>query len=103
MNKTICFIKEESCYYPGKWIIRPVLDKFYLSYTTGSYMIIEARLLGVNYANFLRICRDVFGATIIGKNSKYPVAYFNNDEKLKLLLDILNTRANLVLWERNNP
>lgn len=102
MNKIVCFKKEESCYHPGKWIISPILENFNLSYTEGSFNIIAARLMNLTYAQYLRMCRDVFGAVIIGKNSYYPVAYFNNDEKLKALLDNLNARANIVLWNKEH-
>ena len=41
----------------------------------GSFNLMPARLLGLTYAQYLRFCRDVLGATLVGKNSKYPVAY----------------------------
>lgn len=103
MIKVKVFSREESVSYPGKYIIRIDLDKFHLNYTEGSYNIICARLMGLTYAQYLRMCRDCFGAEIIGKGSMYPVAYFKFSEKLKGLIDDLNARANLVLWEREHP
>jgi hypothetical protein len=49
------------------------------------------------------MCRDCFGAEIIGKGSKYPVAYFKLSKGLNDLIEQLNARANLVLWEREHP
>jgi hypothetical protein len=49
------------------------------------------------------MCRDCFDAEIIGKDSMYPVAYFKFSEKLIDLIESLNARANLVLWEREHP
>jgi hypothetical protein len=49
------------------------------------------------------MCRDCFGAEIIGKGSKYPVAYFKLSKELNDLIENLNIRANLVLWEREHP
>lgn len=92
-----CFTKEESASHPGKWTIRPVHDNFHLNSTTGSFNIICARLVSMTYAQYLRMCRDCFGAEIIGKNSIYPVAYFANNKKLDELVELLNNRANLVL------
>lgn len=103
MKKVKVFSREESVSYPGKYIIRVDLDKFHLDYTEGSYNVICARLMGLTYAQYLRMCRDCFGAEIIGKGSNYPVPYFKLSEQLKDLVDGLNARANLVLWEREHP
>ena len=103
MKKIKVFSREESASYPGKYIIRVDLDKFHLDYTEGSYNVICARLMGLTYAQYLRMCRDCFGAEIIGKGSNYPVAYFKLSEQLKDLVDGLNARANFVLWEREHP
>lgn len=103
MNKVKVFYRDESASYPGKYTIRADLDKFYLSCTEGSYNVIGARLMGLTYAQYLRMCRDVYGAEIIGKGNKYPVAYFKLSNELNALIEQLNTRANLVLWEREHP
>ena len=103
MTKVKCFIKDESASHPGKWIVRPVLDNFHLDSTSGSFNVICARLFNLDYPQYLRMCRDCFGAEIIGKNSMYPVAYFKRSKELDALIDNLNARANLVLWEREHP
>lgn len=103
MTKVKCFIRDESASHPGKWIVRPVLDNFHLDSTSGSFNVICARLFNLDYPQYLRMCRDCFGAEIIGKNSMYPVAYFKRSKELDVLIDNLNARANLVLWEREHP
>lgn len=103
MTKVKCFIRDESASHPGKWIVRPVLDSFHLDSTSGSFNVICARLFNLDYPQYLRMCRDCFGAEIIGKNSMYPVAYFKRSNELDALIDNLNARANLVLWEREHP
>ena len=103
MKKVKCFIKDESASYPGKYIIRPVHENFHLDSTEGSFGVICARLFGLSYANYLRMCRDCFGAEIMGKNSMYPVAYFKRSKELDAVIDNLNARANMVLWEREHP
>ena len=103
MNKVKVFYRDESVYHPGKWMIRPVQDNFHLDSTEGSFNIICARLMGLTYPQYLRMCRDCFGAEIAGKNSYYPVAYFKRSKELDALIDNLNARANLVLWEREHP
>ena len=103
MKKVKCFERDESASYPGKYVIRPIHDNFHLDYTEGSFNVICARLMGLTYAQYLRMCRDCFGAEIVGKGSKYPVAYFKLSKELNDLIEQLNARANLVLWEREHP
>ena len=103
MTKVKVFYRDESASYPGKYIIRADLEKFHLNSTNGSFALIGARLFGLTYPQFLRMCRDCFGAEIVGKGSKYPIAYFKQSEGLKALIDELNARANMVLWEREHP
>ena len=103
MRKITVFIKQESASYPDKYLIVPVHDKFHLKSTSGSFNVIMARLVGLSYAQYLRMCRDCFEAEIIGKNTLYPLAYFKDGEKLEMLLKNLNARANMVLWNREHP
>ena len=103
MKKIKIFYREESPYYPGKYCIAINHDLFHCESTTGSFNILPARLCGLMYSDYLRMCRDCFGAEIIGKGSKYPVAYFPLSNELNALIDQLNARANLVLWEREHP
>jgi hypothetical protein len=104
-KKIECFRLEESPYHPGKWKIVPVHENFHIDGLPngGSCNIICARLMNLTYAQYLRFCRDVLGAEIIGKNTTYPIAYFQRGGVLQQFLRLLNNRANLVLWERAHP
>lgn len=102
MKKVKVFELEESPYNPGYYMIAVKHENFFLSKARGSYHIIQARLMNLSYAQYLRMCRDVCGATIKGKNSMYPVAYFKKGEAVDKLISLLNSRANLVLWEREH-
>lgn len=103
MKKEKIFYRDECVSHPGKYIIRADHEKFHLNSTEGSFAIIGARLAGLTYAQFLRMCRDEYGAEIMGKGSMYPIAYFELSNKLMELIDYLNALANLVLWEREHP
>ena len=103
MKKIKIFYREESPYHPGKYRIAANLDDFHCVYTAGSYNIIQARLFGTTYAQYLRMCRDKYGAEIIGKGSLYPYPVFKLSQGLVDLIEELNARANLVLWEREHP
>lgn len=65
-------------------------------YTNGSYSVMPARTLGISYAKYLKYCRDNYGATIVGKGEKYPIALFNSEAKAKKLLALLNSRMEMV-------
>lgn len=103
MKKVKCFQREESASYPGKYLIKPIHENFCLGPTEGSYNVICARVMGLTYAQYLRMCRDCFGAEIVGKGHLYPLAYFKMSNQLLDLVDNLNARANLILWEREHP
>lgn len=91
------FYLDESASKPGKFLIRTNFTTMPLLSTTGSFNILAARLMGLKYADYLRVCRDVFGADIIGKNVKYPVAYFTRTPEVEMLLKILNKRVELIM------
>lgn len=103
MTKVKIFYRDELASLPGKYIIRADQDKFHLDSTEGSFNIIGARLMGLTYANYLRLCRDVYGAEIVGKGNIYPYPVFKFSQGLQDLIDQLNARASLVLWEREHP
>ena len=103
MIKQKIFYRDESATQPGKYMIRADLDKFHLYSTEGSFNIIGARLMGLTYAQFLRMCRDIYGAELIGKGETYPYPVFKFSKGLEDLIEQLNARANLVLWEREHP
>lgn len=103
MKKVKIFYRDESATQPGKYMIRADLNAFYLNSTEGSFNIIGARLMGLTYAQYLRMCRDIYGAEIVGKGSLYPYPVFKLSQGLADLIEELNARANLVLWEREHP
>ena len=95
---------EETPYNKGKYIISLHHEQFpFAGGTSGSYNVFLARLAGLSYADFLRMCRDEFGAEIIGKDKLYPVAYFNFGEGLSVLTKWLDTRAKYILYRHNHP
>ena len=90
------FFLDESPYQPGKYTIRMNFDLLPSMTTSGSFNLLPARLLNLSYADYLRFCRDVYKAEIIGKNSMYPVAYFKNDAATGELIRTLNERISQI-------
>ena len=91
------FYLVESASMPKKFFICPNHDRLHLEHTNGSSNIICARVMGLSYANYLRMCRDRYGADIIGKGCKYPVAFFEKNKKADELVSILNSKAKEIL------
>lgn len=65
----------------------------------GSGHVLQARLLGLSYAEYLRFCYHIGdgAVTIRGKNSLYPVAYWKKSENLYLMVKLLNNKMDLAL------
>lgn len=104
MKKIEYFVLEESPYRPGKYTIRINFDNFpSLLSTRGSFNILPARLLNLSYAQYLRFCRDIVGGEIVGKKTVYPIAYFDKTMTTNAFVRLLNSRMNLVVWEREHP
>ena len=90
------FYLEESPLSPGKYTIR--LDFSLLPiYTTSSYNVLMARVMGLSWAEFLRYCRDEVGADVWGRGCLYPVPYFANTPEVRKLVITLNTRLSEII------
>jgi hypothetical protein len=99
MNKKYFYL-EESPYHPGKYRVAINFDTLPGIRTIGSYNLLPARLLGLSYADYLRYCRDVYKAEIIGKNNMYPVAYFKDNMAVGDLIRSLNNRMEQIIQKR---
>lgn len=98
------FYLDESPLYTDKYLIRMNHDMFlFPNGTKGSYNLMAARLLNLSYADYLRYARDRLGAEIIGKNAKYPVAYFTLNTEAQALVKLLNARMDYVMDEQKYP
>lgn len=97
------YFKLEESQSNGKYIISADFSLLPLTNTNGSFNIICARLFNLSYADYLRMCRDLMGAEIIGKGHLYPVAYFERNELTYQFLKLLNGRAQYALKVRNFP
>lgn len=87
------FYVEESGTYKNKYLIRCNFDKVPIHTTTGSCAVIEAVLMNISFANYLRLCRDSYGAEIYGKGHMYPIAYFKDRNEAKKLAVVLDKNA----------
>ena len=98
------FYLEESPIYKNKYIIRLNHDKFlFPTGTSGSYNVFIARVLNLSYADYLRYSRDRLGAELIGKQSRYVMAYYDKDQTTEAFIKLLNKRMEYIMNEHNFP
>lgn len=97
------FFLEESMSHPHHYLLRPNFDLLPLTSTSGSYNVFAARIMNLSYAQYLRMCRDILNAEIHGKNTRYPVAYFEKNKLMHQFLKLLNKRTELALKYRAIP
>ena len=95
----VYFIEQESM-LNNKYMVGLYIPLLPITSSNGSLNILAARVMNLSYASYLRMCRDLYGAEITGKNHKYCVAYFNNIKDMQPLLDELNRRTMIILKER---
>lgn len=97
------FSLESNPYQTGYYSIRPNHEELKLENTKGSFNIFCARLLGLSYAEYLRFCRDVLDANLVGKGSVYVVAYLKKNAITNQFLRLLNARAKLLFHVLSHP
>lgn len=68
-------------------------DKLPFIMKHGSYNVLSARLMNLSYDQYLRYCRDYYGAKLIGKNSYYVVPVFPNEQSAILVGQEIDKRA----------
>ena len=98
------FYLEESPIYKNKYIIRLNHDKFlFPTGTSGSYNVFIARVLNLSYADYLRYSRDRLGAELVGKQSRYVVAYYDKNQTTEAFVKLLNKRMEYSMHEHSFP
>ena len=98
------FYIDDSPFYPEKYMIRINPEGFPMPHgLTGSYGVIEARLMNMDYVTYQRYLRDVLGADLKGKNARYTTAYFDLTPELKAFVKLLNARMEYVMNEQKFP
>lgn len=83
--------------FDNKFMVSPNLDNLPVNCSKGSYNILAARVMGLSYANYLRMCRDLYNGEINGKGSLYPIVKFVNKSDATKLISTLNSRTNEIL------
>lgn len=96
-----CFSKGGEQYYLVNMTLEAV-KKYEIKKIRGSLHVLEARLFDMKYHDFLKMERDVYGATLFGRRGIYVVSRYLNKEDAEKLAKELNKRAMLAAqeWEK---
>ena len=98
------FELDNSPLYAEKYIIRINPEGFpFPNKITGSLNLLCARLMNMDYITYLRYVRDVLGAEIHGKRSRYMSVYFDFTADVKSFVKLLNARMAYVMNEQQYP
>lgn len=88
---------------PGYYMVRLEYPQLPFDRIQSSLNVLAARVLGLSYAEYLRYCRDEFGAVLVGKNSLYVIAIYDSRAKAQKVADLLNTKITPYLkswWQK---
>lgn len=66
--------------------------------TSGSFNVIKARLFGLSYPGYLKMCRDKYKAILKGKKG-YSYAYWKKEDKDSLVELIKELNKRWKVWE----
>ena len=96
----LAFSIEQSPCHEGKYYIDfdcEKCDKVKIGVKGGSYAVFASRLFGLTYKDYLKMCRDIYGAELFGKGTRYVIALWSNREQGLKLVKELNKRLNYIV------
>ena len=100
----LAFSLVESSCHEGKYFIAfdsEKCNKVKIGVKGGSFAVVGARLFGFGYKDYLKMWRDVYGAELFGRGTRYVSALWSKKDWNKgiELVKELNKRLNYVLKE----
>lgn len=96
--KNIFFVYDDDNFFTARIMN---LDELPFLCPKGSYNVLKARLFGLEYAEFLRMARDNYSATLIGQTGYIIEKFKDRNDASKLCVE-LNKRINQILEEIRN-
>lgn len=87
------FYLDSSLSHIGWNIIQNHLDQISMPRIKTSIHVLEARLIGMTYEEYLDFCQDSLGAQVVrSEGQKYALIYFRNNEQVRRLVNLLNQK-----------
>lgn len=81
----------------------PEIIPMFTAQIHGAPATLASRLLGLSFPQYLRYCRDILEAEVIGRKKLYPVVYFKKTPAATQLVKLLNSRMELLVSEYEKP
>jgi len=94
---------DENPFYSGTYLLFFKTNEFGWGQIPGRSNILGARLLQISYPDYLRYCRDYYGAKIMGKKDKIPYLVFTDKKLVEKLAAELDKRLEIILNQNNVP
>lgn len=97
VERKVYFTVDSSPFYDEGYTLDLNFSSFPKMSTTSSYGVMPARVLGISYPDYLRMCRDIYGAEVrLDSPSGYPSVFFKNEALVTRLARLLNVRMALI-------
>ena len=81
----------------------PELIPMFTSQIYGAPATLASRMAGLSFPQYLRYCRDVLGAEVVGRKKLYPIVYFKKTPAATQFVKLLNSRMELIVSEYEHP
>lgn len=94
---------DENPYYNGTYLLIFKTNEYGWGQLPGHMGILGARLLQIDYVDYLRYCRDYYGAKIIGKKNAVSYLVFTDKKLVEKLAAELDRRLEIILNQNNVP
>lgn len=78
------------------------MNQLEISLKGGSLQVLQARFFNMPYHEYLKMARDLYDATLIGRTGIYLVMCFQKKEDAERLAKELNRRAAIAIKEHEN-
>ena len=94
---------DENPFYEGTYLLFLKTNEYGWGKLPGHMGILGARLLQISYPDYLRYCRDYYGAKILGKKDRVPHLVFTDKKLLEKLAKELDSRLDIILKQNIVP
>ena len=87
------FFLDECPWDLDTYVISNHFDEIWMPTMHTSYQLLQARLVGMTYKEYLEFCRDSLGAKVIKKpNQKWAFIHFKDTPDVRKFIDVLNQK-----------
>lgn len=87
------FFLDQVPWSDDEYIISNRFDEIEMPMIQTSYQLLQARLVGMTYMEFLEFCRDSLGAKVTRRpNQRWGSIYFKDTAEVRKFVEVLNKK-----------